>query len=184
MFFSEQTCNINSTDGFSPSPSAQCAALRLSGSPVCRRRWPSSLASSDTASPTAPPPAAGPNQTEYLGREGEGGRHEEGGLRGSVPSSSNRCLLWHCPVSTLTLCGGFVEAGDGDVGGVVAVASMRLREAVHVQQLPVGHLPVGVEHLLAFTDGPHAHHLQTVLRKVERRVNEREEEDKKSSFAA
>lgn len=68
---------------------------------------------------------------------------------------------------SLTLCGDFVEVGDGDVRGVVAVALMRLREAVHMQQLPVGHLPVRVKYLLAFLNGPHANHLQTVLRKME-----------------
>ena len=70
-------------------------------------------------------------------------------------------------MSTITLCDDFVEGGDGDVGSVVAVAWIRLCEAVHMQQLPVGHLPVGVKYLLAFTNGPHAHHLQTVLRNME-----------------
>lgn len=68
-------------------------------------------------------------------------------------------------MSKITLCGDFVEVVDGDVGCVVAVALIRLGEAVHMQQLPVGHLPVGVKHLLAFMNGAHADHLQTVLEK-------------------
>lgn len=68
---------------------------------------------------------------------------------------------------SITLCDNFVEVGDGDIGSVVAVAWIWLCEAVHVQQLPVGHLPVGVKYLLAFTNGAHADHLQTVLRNME-----------------
>lgn len=66
----------------------------------------------------------------------------------------------------ITLCDNFVEVSDGDVSSVVAVAWVWFCEAVHVQQLPVGHLPVGVKNLLAFTNGPHADHLQTVLKKM------------------
>lgn len=78
--------------------------------------------------------------------------------------------------STITLCGDFVEVGHGDVSGVVAIALIRLSEAVHVQQLPVGHLPIGVKYLLAFLNGAHANHLQTVLR--EEKVSEEEDNNK------
>lgn len=64
---------------------------------------------------------------------------------------------------TLTLCSDFVHGAHVDVGRVVGVGGKRLREAVHVQQLPVGHLTVRVEDLLTFPYGPHCHHLQTVL---------------------
>lgn len=50
-----------------------------------------------------------------------------------------------------------------DVGGVVAVAGVGLCEAVHVQQLPVGHLPIGVEDLLSFPHWLCCNHPQTVL---------------------
>lgn len=76
---------------------------------------------------------------------------------------------------TFTLCEHPVQVGGGDVGGVVAVAPVRLGEAVHVQQLPVGHLAVGVEHLLAFVHGTDAHHFEAVLRE-ERGRGERERE--------
>lgn len=66
--------------------------------------------------------------------------------------------------SEVTLGGRLEQVGGGDVGRVVAVAAVRLGEAVHVQQLPVGHLAVGVEDLLACADRPHAHHLEAVLR--------------------
>lgn len=65
----------------------------------------------------------------------------------------------------VTLCGCFVEAGEGDIGCVMAVTLIRLCEAVHVQQLPVGHLPVCVKHFLAFQNRPYTNHLQTVLRR-------------------
>lgn len=65
---------------------------------------------------------------------------------------------------TFTLCDHLVQVGGRDVGGVVAVAAVRLGKAVHVQQLPVGHLAVGVEHLLAFVNGADAHHFEAVLR--------------------
>lgn len=67
------------------------------------------------------------------------------------------------------MCGDFVEGGNGDVGSLVAVAWIRLCEAVHMQQLPVGHLPIGVEYLLAFMYGPHTDHLQIVLRNTNKR---------------
>lgn len=73
---------------------------------------------------------------------------------------------------TFTLCGHPVQVGGGDVGGVVAVAPVRLGEAVHVQQLPVGHLAVGVEHLLAFVHGTDAHHFEAVLREERGRGGE------------
>lgn len=95
----------------------------------------------------------------------------------NLPSISDPSLLRCCFVSSLTLCGDFVDVGHGDVGGVVAVALIRLCEAVHMQQLPVGHLPVGIKYLLTFSDGPHADHLQTVLRGE---TESREEEGKKS----
>lgn len=60
-----------------------------------------------------------------------------------------------------------MQVGQGDVGRVVAVAAVRLGEAVHVEQLPVGHLPVRVEHLLPPADGPDADHLQTLLRNTQ-----------------
>lgn len=71
-------------------------------------------------------------------------------------------------ISMITLRDNFIKGVCGDVCCVVAVARIRLRESVHVQQLPVGHLPVGVKYLLAFTDGAHTHHLQTVLKERER----------------
>ncbi len=67
-----------------------------------------------------------------------------------------------------------VEAGDGNVSRVVAVALIRFCEAVHVQQLPVCHLPVRVKNLLAFLNGAHTNHLQTVLRKTGRMTEEGE----------
>lgn len=78
-------------------------------------------------------------------------------------------------MSTVTLCGNFVKVSHGDVSGVIAVALIWLCEAVHMQQLPVGHLSVGIKYLLAFSDGLHADHLQTVLKG---RTESREEEDK------
>lgn len=66
---------------------------------------------------------------------------------------------------SFTSCGSFVDFSDGDVGSVVAVAGTRLGEAVHVKQLPVGHLPVRVKHLLAFMNRAHADHLQAILKK-------------------
>lgn len=74
--------------------------------------------------------------------------------------------------STITLRSHFVEVGHGNVSGVVAVVLVRLGEAVHVQQLPVCHLPVGIKYLLAFRDGAHANHLQTVLREEENTIRE------------
>lgn len=65
-----------------------------------------------------------------------------------------------------------VQVGHGDIGSVVAVALIWLSEAVHVQELPVSHLAIGVKHLLAFLNGTQANHLQAVLREeeVSRRV--------------
>lgn len=50
-----------------------------------------------------------------------------------------------------------------DVGRVVGVPGVGLCKAIHVQQLPVGHLPVGVEDLLAFPHGLRCNHPQTLL---------------------
>lgn len=82
------------------------------------------------------------------------------------------CGVASCQV---TSCGNFIKVSHGDVGGVVAVALIWLCEAVHMQQLPVGHLSVGIKYLLAFSDGLHADHLQTVLGG---RMESREDEDK------
>lgn len=70
--------------------------------------------------------------------------------------------------------GHLVQVGGGDVGGVVTVAAVRLGKAVHVQQLPVGHLAVGVEHLLTSADRPDAHHFKAVLGEEEGRGRESE----------
>lgn len=50
-----------------------------------------------------------------------------------------------------------------DVSRVVGVAGVGLCEAVHVQQLPVGHLPICVEDLLSFPHGLCCNHPQTLL---------------------
>lgn len=63
-----------------------------------------------------------------------------------------------------------VEVGSRNVSGVVAVAGIWFREAVHVEQLPVCHLTVGVENLLTFLNRPHTNHLQTVLGTMETEI--------------
>lgn len=77
---------------------------------------------------------------------------------------SNTCIRSR---SKVTSCGHLVQVGGGDVGGVVAVAAVRLGEAVHVQQLPVGHLTVGVEDLLTSADRLDTYHSEAVLQEEE-----------------
>ena len=72
--------------------------------------------------------------------------------------------LKHLEGMAITLCGGFVEVDDGDVSSVIAVALIRLSEAVHMKKLTVGHLPIGVKYLLPFMDVAHTNHLQTLLK--------------------
>lgn len=50
-----------------------------------------------------------------------------------------------------------------DVSRVMGVAGVGLCKAVHVQQLPVGHLPIRVEDLLSFPHGLRCNHPQTLL---------------------
>lgn len=77
-----------------------------------------------------------------------------------IPAPSSPEGLW----VPLTLQSRPAQCHHLDVGCVVGVAGVGLCEAVHVQQLPVGHLPVCVEDLLSFPHRLRCNHSQTLLK--------------------